>query len=294
MEDAPNSFDGTHVSVRRYLEEAVVGRHWEHQQGILLDTVEVLTPGILEEARKRGDPQSAYSLARDATEVVADMDYHLHPRDFNSSKRMRMWWHLRDHVILDPAGSEISEIQRRDLEASVSEYMARPWMWHDYLDWCVIDALVAQEWAAYLQFVRGQRSLRWLVLAVTVALYGLPILGLSYLFSSNSSFTIPALLAYAALVIWGIFGLAYRTVLRLTSKISSPRNLLLAMRDAYASLDGAVLSPSRVRDELRLAAEKGVGWSQVIWPVIDAAVARNPHVWRVAPPPVRAVFRRRS
>ena len=248
---------GSHLSVRHYLEEVWASPFSEGRMAILLDTIDLLIPGIIAEAKRRGEPRAAYGLATEAMKVVGNLDFHLHPGEEGVCKRMLMWRHQKDHAIASPATSEITATEKQGFETTVSEYMARPWMQHDYLDWCIVDALTAHEWAAYLFYLRGQRSLQRLVMAFSVAFYGLPLLGLGYLFWSDASFAFPALLGYAALVIWGFVGLAYRSVVRFTSKTSSPRTLLLAMRDAYASLDGLVLSPSRVRDQLRLASAKG-------------------------------------
>jgi hypothetical protein len=58
------------------------------------------------------------------------------------------------------------------------------------------------------------------------------------------------------------------------------RRPLRALRAAYQELKGPVLSPVRVRDQIRAAEKDGVVWPTAIWPILDAAIARNPAVWK--------------
>lgn len=288
--DKTHAPDGSSRSVYRYLEAVASDRYPDDRQRILVGTVQLLIPGIIEEAKRLGEPKAAYGLVADALRIVSHMDIYLHPEERSAQNRYRLWHHLSQHRIVDPATSDISSIDRREFEACVGEYLARPWMQHDYLDWCIVDALTAQEWSAYLQVVRGQRSAKRFLgafgAAGTILFIVLSVWGLRHLFSTGSVLAIPAAIAFAAVIAWELVGFIRRRVARLRAKVPTERSLLLAMRDAYATLDGMVLSPTRVRDALRAADAKGVGWSQAVWPVIDAAVARNPNLWQVAPPPI--------
>lgn len=54
---------------------------------------------------------------------------------------------------------------------------------------------------------------------------------------------------------------------------------LQAMHRCYAELKGPVLDPTRVRDALLSAKKLGVKWSIATWPVLEGAIAREPHRW---------------
>jgi hypothetical protein len=117
--------------------------------------------------------------------------------------------------------------------------------------------------------------------------FGLPLWGIRHLYDIDSSWATPAAGLFAVVAAWEVFSIARgRRRLRRARAATAETHgtLLLAMRDTYTALGGPALSPTRVRDELQAAKDKGVVWSQVIWPIIDAAVARNPNVWRISPP----------
>jgi len=52
---------------------------------------------------------------------------------------------------------------------------------------------------------------------------------------------------------------------------------LQAMHRCYAELSGPVLDPTRVRETLLAATKLGVQWSSATWPLLEGAIARDPH-----------------
>jgi hypothetical protein len=288
-EDGSRGTKNWKFDLHDYLPKLARERFRESREHVLVHTVRLLVPSIVAEAERRGDPKHAYGLAYDAMRVVSDLDLHLHPReeDADTQKRHRLWWHLPNRIILDPTSSDTRAIEKQGFELAVGDYLARPWMQHDHIDWCIVDALVAQEWIAFLCHVRTQRSMKRLLrvfqVPLMLAVFGLPLWGVYYLLVANSAWVLPALLLYGAVLLWELVSFVRRAIARLRNRVPSPSSLLQAMAEAYATLDGPALSPTRVQDALRAADSKGVSWPQTIWPVIEAAVTRNPNLWRVAP-----------
>ena len=150
-DDDQNECDDSEVSVRLYLRRIAQRRFSSGCQAALIRITDLTVPGIMEEAKRRGDPAEAYVLVREAIQIVDEMDSALHGRNQHASKhRSGIWWHIPDGGIV-PAGSDQQDkhnIDRAAFEQTAGQYLARPWMQHDHLDWCVVDALVRWEWAA--------------------------------------------------------------------------------------------------------------------------------------------------
>jgi hypothetical protein len=92
-----------------------------------------------------------YSLAYEAMQVIYDLDCALHPMEESAKHRAWLWSHIRYGAIV-PAGKEDTYvIAKNELEYAAGQYIARPWMQNDYIDWCIVDALVRCECAAFYQ-----------------------------------------------------------------------------------------------------------------------------------------------
>lgn len=291
LADSNEPFSGVEdrqYELREFIPRLAQDRFRESRGTVLVNTARLLVPSIVAEADRLRDAKRARGLAHDAMSVVADLDFHLHPweEDSDTRKRWQLWRHLPASTISDPS-SEKHAIDKEGFELAVGAYLARPWMQHDHIDWCIADALAAHEWIAYLHHVRTERAARRFVrmfqVPAAAAIFGLPLWGVIHLFETRSSWAGPALLAYGALLAWEAVSMVRRRIARLRNQVPAPSRLLRAMAEAYATLDGAVLSPTKVAEALRAADAKGVSWPPAIWPVIDAAVARNPSLWRVAP-----------
>jgi hypothetical protein len=96
------------------------------------------------------------------------------------------------------------------------------------------------------------------------------------LVQQNQSMAAQNTLIWAAIVLVALFVIDGRSLIEFKH-----RRALRALKAAYYELKGAVLSPVRVRDQLRAAEKDGVVWPTAVWPVLDAAIARNPAVWKV-------------
>jgi hypothetical protein len=80
-------------------------------------------------------------------------------------------------------------------EQAVAQYMGRPWMQHDYIDWCIVDAMTRYELAAYYYNITNPRPpfvtdfrgvIRTFYILFYTAGFGLPIWGIHYLYDVNS------------------------------------------------------------------------------------------------------------
>jgi hypothetical protein len=234
-----------------------------------------LLPALVAEAERRGTPQEADKVSEEALAVLLEMHRALVPVWDPEKQPLHM--PVRVHASGDvfpfgkgPYDGYAGGFDKDSLEAAAASYLARPWMAHDYLDWCLVDAMVRREWAAFDYAVRNPQSaglptpvspltklLPWLIegaIAATVVWW----LRRSY---TNDD---PHFLWWsaAAAVYYGYFSVG---IIRRASAIRSLRRrgdaedpkvlyaciLVVKMQQCYRELDGPVLSPTKVRDVLR-------------------------------------------
>jgi len=264
IDDDQVHYDGSPASVHAYIRKLARERFPEEQRLVLENVTGLIVPGIVSEARKQGDVRRAYSLANDAMNVIRDLNFALHFAlvDGKSECQPWLWWHIK--VKPGPTNSrdrKYNNASEELLETAAGQYLARPWMQDDYIDWCIVDASVQMEFFAYTRHV-WDWCLLFIIGLLSTRLLGIWHGGFSWVTQTAPQF---AVLVVAA-------GGAFFVIRRWT-----------AMYDTYTSLDGPVLSPTRVRAEIQAAKNKGVVWPRVIWPIIDTAVAGDPNVWRVSP-----------
>jgi hypothetical protein len=275
IDDNQMQRDGSPESVHARIRKLAHEKFREEQRLVLENVTGLIIPGIVAEARKQGNAYRAFLLAEEAMEVIRDLDFAL--QGFNEREgRPWMWWHIKALPGLkNSSDRKYNTVSEELLEEAAAEYMARPWMQDDYIDWCIVDAAVHLEFFAYTRHVWNLRFLRLINFLFTVAFLGACLWGVWH----GSSWRTPAALLFAVVAAGTVFTGIRRRWFRRDSSVA----LLMAMNDTYISLDGPVLSPSRVRAEIEAAKDKGVVWPRMIWPVIDTAVARDPNVWRVSP-----------
>jgi hypothetical protein len=193
-DDRENEYDGSPDSVHAYLPKLAHEQFDEGRQHVLVRVTGLAVQGIVEEARKQGDPKRAFSLAREAMQVVYELDFMLHPREKSAENRTWMWWHIRGGGIV-PAGKENKcSIAKNEFERAAGHYVARRWMQNDYIDWCIVDALVRYEWAAYYHSITdrtpalllGEADFKWVVRTFYAIFYSV-CFGLSLCGASRTS-----------------------------------------------------------------------------------------------------------
>jgi hypothetical protein len=270
-----------------------------------------LLPALIAEAGRRGNPQEAYEIAQEALIVLQELHRALVPNW--TPGKFPLYRPMRIHASRDEVQEEERQygggLDKDRLEAAAASYLSRPWMVHDYLDWCLVDAMIRREWAAFVYEVQhppsdlltlGGSNLGWM------RWKGLPWLiegaiGAAIIWWLRRSYTNddPYFVWWAvgATTYYGYCTIAYvrrakaiRTARRLhgdivdyiiNPKLASAR-LLVKMQQCYRELAGPVLNPTRVRDELRSGEAMGIGWPNSIWPILESAIARNPAVWNVS------------
>jgi hypothetical protein len=271
-----------------------------------------LMPALVAAAERRGSPEEAYKVSEEAVTVLHELHCALvpywDPKNYSLDQPMRV--HASDDVSAGtgPYDGFAGGFNLNHLEAAAASYLARPWMAHDYLDWCLVDAMVRREWAAFDYAVRNNppreplgssrltKLLGWLLegaIATAVVWW----LRRSYTNDDPYFFWWGA----AAAIYYGYVFLAsllriraLRSLRRAQGEAGDPKvisdRIWMKMKLCYRELDGPILSPTRVRDVLRSGEALGtlngqaigILWPTAMWPILEAAIARNPTVWNVS------------
>ena len=265
--------DGSPESVRAYINKIAHEKSRYGKQPMVLENVtSLIVPRIISEANKQNDPKRAYSLAYEAMRVIDDLDCALHSVGDLSESRSWLWRHIK--VMPGPTNTYDQKYNTADqelLEDAAGKYLARPWMRDDYIDWCIIDALVHMEYFAFARHIWNNRIFSIISFVTNIVFLAACLWGIWHGYSWA-----PVALPFAAVAALSVLFLQRRGT-------DSSAAQFLAMYEAYKSLDSPILSPTRVGAAIEAAKDKGVVWPQAIWPMIDAVVARDPNVWRVSP-----------
>lgn len=242
-------------------------RLFSREQPALVATIRMLALELVAQAERQNAPQASYVFCSEAAQIIRDLDVAMEHGLDPPDRRGRLWRHRPEPPV---RFDKEPFIDKDALQRVATDYLKRAWH-HDYIDWCLVDALAYWECKAFMGVrLPGELSVARskLVPLVTIALAALFLLGAIDLHSH---------------IAWWMIGLSIiyftggdRSLMQLLN-----RRTLEAMRRAYRELGGPVLSPVRVRDQFRAAEKDGVVWPTAIWPVLDAAIARNPAVWRV-------------
>jgi hypothetical protein len=299
--------------LEQYLFEVVTKDYSEEyvNREAVARTTAKLIPNIMQEV-KQGDLKqrshlTAYGLCAQALRRNVDLFTVLHPaysNPANEEKPNYLWRHYLLERAFNPTRDDVCMrgIDKSALQEEAAAYLSSPAvLHHDYIEWCIVDALVYFECSAY-SFRLEQLRLEGKVYRYMVAFGGLilfaifgALASLAWWFAGlawwplrlqqggadRAGWVIGALVAYLLYcAIQWLRGGKLRSTIK--SDRLRPFQLLKSMMRAYQTLDGAVLNPSRVRDELLSAEKEGVVWPTAIWPILDTAIARNPGVWQVA------------
>ena len=295
--DEQDPYDGTENSVlwhlRAHLKSTPGDADTSSREKVVTRVVQLMVAGIVTEAARRGEPKAAYSMVTDAADLVDSMRWCLHFDEEKRAKRRHLWNHIPDAVGGVPGEHKTRNgFDKGEFGGQVADYLARPWLRCDHLDWVIVDALVWLERASFANDREGQNIVSlaaspafWVV---TIALWILMVWGLwsgvSYLKRNESPWLEWGETAAILFLCYQVFVIASGNIVRVRASRRGKAQLgklLLAMHHAYGELDGAVLSPTRVRDALRAAETEGAVWEKVIWPVIDSACVRDANVWHV-------------
>lgn len=238
----------------------------------------------------------------------------------NAAEEAHFIWEHGDPELAYEKGFESESYQRvrPEILKHVVDYLQRPWMQIDILDWILVDAMVYANIVGFGEDIKMHTG-NWLFLGLNKAyfdaggnvthmklsklfsrlegallLIGLP-LGLVYLSGQYgykpdwlvSGVTIYfILLVIAQLVIW-----SYRIITRKSRKLMGDRKYELWRSGvlAYAVLDpeNIVMNADYVKEHLLMASKKGFVWHGAIFSMLDNTKKRADAVWHLREQVVR-------
>jgi hypothetical protein len=236
---------------------------------VLINTVEKIMPQLIVSSTCSETPKKRLRLlCLEAMRIIRDLNFAMNSRDFLGARTIsELWWHRPK-----PTYQTTFEhgVEKDLLQDAAAAYLARPWMQNSYIDWCIVYALAHWELNAFAHRLFLRMAQIYFVITIIVVI---TVADASFQMFEGKEIT-SALLA-AALLAAPSF--AVPSFVRMVN-----RRPLFAMNRAYDELDGAVLSPSRVRDQFRAAEKQGVVWPTALWPILEAAMARNTTIGNVS------------
>ena len=266
----------------------------------------LIIEGWLARVRQRGDANRYQHQLRDACNVldtIRDACWSNWLPSENPRRAPQTLWAWPDDGALIECPKEWLEkspASLDELDSAMAEYLKRPWMRHDIIDVSVINALLFTELAMYADEVRSGRPfgmINWSYLfsgGNPLKQLGFSLLGrlLRFLMAWVMLPAIAvAFLAYgyqtAALVtfsIWGLYVLYRIITIPARFRLGKARQkaaekateILTAMEKAWHAAKGRTISPSRLRELVLAAEERGAGFRPVLHALIDRAIQRDP------------------
>jgi hypothetical protein len=193
-----------------------------------------------------------------------------------------------------PSDAEVEEWAYRgtgragfnDLDNALADYLKRPWLQHDAIDISAINACLVTELAElalpHWSFIFvGRNVLAQAGLALIGRLIGflaawimLPALAVGLLVRSHETEAI------VVFMIWGLY-IAYRIIKiparwrarKLRKKVAE---CVAAMVKAWHAARGRTINPSRLKELVLTAEERGATFPSVLHTIIDRAIDRDP------------------
>jgi hypothetical protein len=250
----PELRDGSAESVESWARQCA--EHFGFK--IFGDAISRIVPELVEQAARLNGPQNAYSFAREAIGIIDELSSALYGCD---AAPQFLWEHRKfPNESLDATG----DIDRAQLNGVIQSYLKCEW--HSaYLEWCMLDALVFWECAAFQYSNAGGRFVARIYFGIWVTLVALICAVVYWALPTVNPWLLGAI-AFIAIVL----GIPRR-----------PRNRRVrdAMFAAYHHLNGIILSPARISEELIAAERIGVLWPTSVWPLLDVIIARSPTLW---------------
>ncbi len=256
--------------------------------------------------RKRVDPEKAQygQLVSDAVDVLTKLRDAFSsgekPPDSDRKRagRFGLWaWPSEGTLIERPSNwYEESLVTTTELEGALAAYLKRPWLQDDAIDASAINALLFIELAAFSEQVNSGAAFgipNW-----SYILSGrnpLMQLGYSFAFRAIGFFArwvmLPAIAvallvnnheagAELALIVWGIY-LVYRlatlpAAFRVRGARRKATEIVQALLKAWSAARGNVVNPSRLKELVLAAEDRGAVLPPALHTLIDRAIARDP------------------
>ncbi|NGO51563.1 hypothetical protein [Allomesorhizobium camelthorni] len=261
---------------------------------------------------RAGDDDAQYRREiRDAIDVLNDIHWAINtggiiPDPDDGKKRYvgrRLWVWPSDEDIRHPPKNWIgdrSPVRSDLLDKALAKYLKRPWLQHDIIDGSVINALLFTELAEVSEQVRvgaatGTPNWSYILsdgneLAQLGWAIALPIVGFLARWVLLPAVSI-GLLIYrfqtAAIVVIGLWALyvLYRLVViparwrrrkvRREAAVKADE-IIQAMLHAWLAARGSTINPTRLKELVKVAEERGAAFRPVLHTLIDRAIQRDP------------------
>lgn len=208
-------------------------------------------------------------------------------------------------------------VDREALAHAAGEYLERPWLRLAALDWLIVDALITDEIVQYGEFLkrsylpgptdpiervhfdvktkgnvkeilREGRKYRkhpvrtWFVYQVV---FPIVTIGGSLYFQY-----LKTALAFVVLMVFDWCWTAVRWIVRAIRRArATPEQLrtpehnnyarFFAMRQVHRLLEGPVVNPKLVREEMVKTTDGGALWNSAAWSIVDRVISIDPNVW---------------
>lgn len=186
------------------------------------------------------------------------------------------------------------------VEGAAAEYLKHPWMSDGHIDWCCVDALTCREIVGYEEAVASMLPKPWTtgwvlqklhavwipwLIEISIAVGSLAWLRTDFASPKESPHQWWWAAVIGAYYAWWVCRFVIRIPATFRFRRARQKTLvetadrLQVMHRCYAELSGPVLDPTRVRHAMLAATKLGVQWSSATWPLLEGAIARDPHRW---------------
>jgi hypothetical protein len=156
------------VSVTQYLSKLATEQFANYRCSLMLQTTKMLLPAIISEAKRQREPRLVYQLAFEAMQVIRDIDLALHPDEHISKDHRYELWTRQANPTWKTSADHWKWPEKDMLQQAAADYLARPWMHHDYIHWCIVDALAYWEWQAFVYKLSMRAAQIWFGLGAAV------------------------------------------------------------------------------------------------------------------------------
>jgi hypothetical protein len=234
-----------------------------------------------------------------ARKLIKDLFFALHSnalfgvKDQNEKRPKGYWCRQRFALLQVRDETRGFDIDKGALSQVAAEYLSKPEIRTDRLDWIFLDAIVFQELDAFAEHVistRGGTGVNWAatfagdselkyyglsllfwVIGVAVG-YVVPLALCYYLFTHDHELAGGTVLGiWALLLVWRIATYPFRWRARRRAT-----KLLTHLIELYNQLGGNTINPRRWKQLLEAAAADGVVLDGAVFTIIDRAIARDP------------------
>lgn len=309
-DDDPEAIDGLQEDDIRESQERAALREFSTDESGGRECRRILNDWFVKLKERAGDDDAlCWREIWDAVDVLRGIHSAITPIDLDSDdegkKRYawpRLWVWPFEQAVRNPPKHWIgrSPVIVDSLDEALAKYLKRPWLQHDIIDASVINALLFTELAEFAEQVRigtatGTPNWSYIFsdgneLAQLGWAIALPIVGFLARWVTLPAIAIGLIVfgfQTSAIVVFGLWALyiLYRIVM-----IPARWRLRKARREAAAKADeimraithawwasrGSTINPSRLKELVKEAEERGAAFRPILHTLIDRAIQRDP------------------